>query len=294
MAEENADTALVPIEERAIEFYEDDVVAVAVEENGERRIYVPIKPLSDHLGLSWSGQYERIMRDEVLSEVAHLIRVTRIKSSRGNPETLALPIEFLNGWLFGVSLGRIKDDVMKEKIKRYQKECYRVLYEAFRSDRPDTIEAVSETMMRAMRDNALQQARIWETLLSEQRRLRATEELVQEHEEMIWEAFDQLGTLRQEQSRLIARFDDVTRLLPLLSDTISPAQKAAIKSLVDDIVAAAQERRIRLGQGRNDYPAVWGAFKQRFDLARYDELTVAQYEEALAWLKGWLDRVRGG
>ena len=73
---------------------------------------------------------------------------------------------------------------------------------------------------------------------------------------------------------------------------ISPSQKAALKELVDDLVAAAQERGVRLGQGRNDYPAVWGAFKQRFDVAKYDELTADRYDEALTWLKTWIERIR--
>ena len=61
---------------------------------------------------------------------------------------------------------------------------------------------------------------------------------------------------------------------------------------VGALVAVAQERGIRIGQGRNDYPAGWGALKQRFDVAKYDELTLAQYEECLAWLKTWVDRLR--
>jgi hypothetical protein len=157
-------------------------------------------------------------------------------------------------------------------------------------------------MMQAMHDNALQQAQIWKSLLEEQRRLRATEELVQEHDDhlmdvdrTLWrheQVLAELRELQQRQAATLTQFKDVTHLLPVPGEAINPAQKAAIKELVDDIVAAAQERGVRLGQGRNDYPAVWGAFKQRFDLAKYDELTVARFDEALAWLKSWLDRIR--
>jgi hypothetical protein len=288
MAEQDA--VLVPVEERIVAFYEDELMAVAVQAGGERRVYVPIKPISDYLGLSWSGQYERIMRDEVLSEVAQLIRVTRINPGVGNPELLALPIEYLHGWMFGISANRVREE-LREKIQRYRRECYHVLWEAFRPDQP-ALSETSEAMMRAMRDNALQQARLWETLLSEQQRLRATETLVQEHDDLLWEAFRQLESLRQQQSQIEARYSDLVRLLPAPSDPIDPAQKAAIKALVDDLVAAAQEQGVRLGQGRNDYPAVWDAFKRRFDLAKYDELSTARYEEAVTWLKTWLDRIR--
>lgn len=288
------DAALIPLEEKAIEFYEDLVTAVAVEQSGERRIYVPVKPIVTYLGLDWPGQYQRIQRDPILSEVITGVVITTIpdpeRGGGGPQETLCLPIEMLHGYLFGIQANRVRPEI-RDKVLRYQRECYRALYEAFHAPEV-TSERTSEAMMRAMRDNALQQARLWESLLEEQRRLRITENVVQEHEGLIWEAFSQLDRLRQEQSRLGARFNDLTRLLPAPLDAIGPAQKAAIKELVDDIVAAAQERGVRLGQGRNDYPAVWGALKQRFDVAKYDELTVGQYEEVIQWLKAWLERLQ--
>src|SRR5256885_10523763 len=95
-------------------------------------MYVPIKAISNYLGLAWSGQFERIQRNPVLSEVAELIRVTRMKSEsrRGNPDNICLPIEYLNGWLFGIQASRIKPE-LREKVIRYQRDCYRVLWEAF-------------------------------------------------------------------------------------------------------------------------------------------------------------------
>src|SRR5690606_23664420 len=85
------------------------------------------------LGLRWSGQYERIQRDEVLRDVARLIRVTRINPKGGRPDTLALPLEYLNGWLFSVQVKRVNEDVY-ERIKQYKRECYQVLYRHFQSE----------------------------------------------------------------------------------------------------------------------------------------------------------------
>ncbi len=59
--------ALVPLEQRAVDFYEDQIIAVIVEEEGERRIYVPMRPIVEYLGLAWPPQYSRIQRDPVLS-----------------------------------------------------------------------------------------------------------------------------------------------------------------------------------------------------------------------------------
>ncbi len=289
-----AEQAIVPVEQREIDFYGDDLVAVR-DERGT--VWVPVRRICEALGVSDRGQLERIQRDPVLSEELGSARVTLADGRTF--EMACLPLKYVRAWLFGINASRVKEAV-RDKLIQYQREVIEIIDQHFSRSFP--VESLNEAMMQAMHDNALQQVQIWKTLLEEQRRLRVTEELVQEHDDhlvavdrTLWQheqALAELRALQREQAETLTRFKDVTHLLPVSADPINPAQKAAIKELVDDIVAAAQERGIRLGQGRNDYPAVWGAFKQRFDLARYDELTLAQYEQALAWLKAWLDRIR--
>jgi hypothetical protein len=99
------DKALIPTEQRAVDFYGDELMAVSLE--GEP--YVPLRPICTVLGVAWTGQRQRIMRDAVLSEVAATVRVTRTEGEREvSRELLCLPLEYLNGWLFGISAGRIK------------------------------------------------------------------------------------------------------------------------------------------------------------------------------------------
>lgn len=288
MAEERE--ALVPIEEKAVEFYEDQVRAVAVEIEGQRRVFVPIKPISDYLGLDWSGQYQRIQRDPVLSDEARLIGVTPINPQGGRPEALALPLEFLHGWLFSISANRVKKE-LREKIIRYQRECYQVLYDAFRSSQIDLADT-TEAMMHAMRENARQQLEIWDILLKERQRLRLTEEVVQLHDDQLLDHELRLARLQQEQAQLRSRLADVTRILPAPSEAVGPQQKARLQELVKELVASAQDRGARLGQGRNDYAAVWTAFNQRFRIAKYAELPASQFDEAVHWLEAWIERVR--
>jgi len=52
----------------------------------------------------------------------------------GLQEMSCLPLEFLPGWLFGVSASRVKDD-LREKIIRYQRESYDVLWKTFKCGR---------------------------------------------------------------------------------------------------------------------------------------------------------------
>src|SRR5262249_23601271 len=94
-------------------------------------MYIPLRPICDYLGLSWSGQRERTMRDLVLKEEVRSVRVTRSDpQGRGDPDVVCLPVEFLNGWLFGINASRVKPE-LKDKVIRYQRDCYRVLWEAF-------------------------------------------------------------------------------------------------------------------------------------------------------------------
>ena len=64
----NEEMALVPIEERKVDFYGDEITAVLVEIDGRQQIYVPVRPISEYLGLAWSAQLQRMRRDEVLAE----------------------------------------------------------------------------------------------------------------------------------------------------------------------------------------------------------------------------------
>ena len=43
---------------------------------------------------------------------------------------IGLQLEFLPGWMFGFTPKRVRAD-LQEKIKRYRRDCYRVLWEAF-------------------------------------------------------------------------------------------------------------------------------------------------------------------
>lgn len=289
---------IVPTEQRQIEFYGTELIALR-NEAGE--VWVPLRRLCDAIGVAFSSQLSRITSDPVLSEQLQTAPVTLPDGRTYEMECLSL--KYVRAWLFSINANRVKADI-RERLIQYQREVIEIIDRAFSPPVPKS--DLSDTFMELMQENARQQMELWAALRTEKVRLQAAEGLLQEHEELLmeherhlWkhdvtfqEAFEELAALRQQQSRFLARFNDLTRLLPVSSDTISPAQKAAVKELVDDIVAAAQERGVRLGQGRNDYPAVWGALKQRFDVAKYDELTVVQYEEAMQWLKAWLDRIR--
>lgn len=124
--------SLEPIKEVTIDFYGDEIPAalVVIDEAGQQVVYVPVRPLVEYMGLSWSGQRERIIRDPVLSAMAQGVRVTRTPEQGGSQVMLCLPLDYINGFLFGINANRVKPE-LRERLITYQRECYQVLAAAF-------------------------------------------------------------------------------------------------------------------------------------------------------------------
>ncbi|MBN6711431.1 phage antirepressor N-terminal domain-containing protein [Haemophilus haemoglobinophilus] len=86
--------------------------------------YVAMRPLCENIGLQWESQYNRIKRDEVLSSTM-IIMITVAEDGKKR-EMICLPIEYLNGWLFGIDIKRVKPEI-RDLLITYKKECYKAL-----------------------------------------------------------------------------------------------------------------------------------------------------------------------
>ncbi len=126
MSEES--NALMPVEHKEVVFYDDKIIAFQVEDG---TVYVPLRPICELLGIQWSAQRRRINRDEILSEVTRILSVSVTDTLRiRKREMLCLPLDFVNGFLFGINAQRVNPEI-KSKLLRYQRECYQVLAAAF-------------------------------------------------------------------------------------------------------------------------------------------------------------------
>ena len=47
---------LIPEEVRTVEFYGDTITGALVWMDDELRVYVPLRPICDYLGIDWSSQ----------------------------------------------------------------------------------------------------------------------------------------------------------------------------------------------------------------------------------------------
>ena len=108
-----------------IDFYGNSIVAVL----REGMPYVAMKPICENIGLDWKSQYNRLKRTPAL-ETSMVMTTIQMPEDDQYREYACLPLDMLNGWLFGVDVNRVKPE-LKDKLVRYQKECYGVLFKHF-------------------------------------------------------------------------------------------------------------------------------------------------------------------
>ena len=263
---------LIPIEQKMVVFYDDEITAVLVAENDEQRqVYLPLRHLCSLIGVNYQGQKDRIDRDPVLSKKLKGISVTLTpamgRRGGGTQVMNCLPLRYLNGWLFGINANRVKAEI-KDKLIRYQEECYDVLWEAFGEGRltaddptfaellqTDSPAAQAYKMMAAMMKLARQQL-----LLESQVSQNITQ--LQNHDQRLEQLESQLG----QPDRLI-----------------TPAQAAEISQAVKAIAMKLSKQ-----SGRNEYGGVYGELYRRYEIPSYKELPANKFDSCIKWLNQWL------
>ena len=140
---------------------------VTFEQNGVH--YTAMKPICDNIGLQWESQYNRIKRDDILSST--MIMMIIVAEDGKNREMVCLPIEYLNGWLFGIDVNRCKPEI-RETLIKYKKECYQALHDywfkgkAERTINPEQQQAIQEAVVKAHHRTGMSYAEIYRQLKS--------------------------------------------------------------------------------------------------------------------------------
>lgn len=256
--EHNADAPLVPLEERTVLFYEDEIKGVIIRSHlsEEPSIYVPVRPLCDFLGVAWTAQRRRLMDDPVLAQEV----VGAILETPGGPqEMLCIPLDMLNGWLFSINANRVKEDI-RDRLRRYQRECYRVLAAAFgATPQPPVVrgglaevEQLGYAIARLAREQMEFEAR--------------TDDHLTDHEERL------------------------TMLETRLADdaTIDDAQAAQISQAVKAVAMLLGKKT-----GRNEFGGVYGELYRRFEVTSYKLLPRKRFNDAMAFLSEWYQELGG-
>lgn len=254
---------LVPVEQREIAFYEDQLTAVLTADN---QIYVPLRPICSFLGVQWSAQSKRIKRDPVLSDVTVSVSIMDTQSTPPqHREMTCLPLDFLNGWLFGINASRVKPEV-REGLIRYQRECYRVLADAF-LDRPAAEASPQEASLLQVREMGLAIVRMAEEQLIFDKRLTMAEGRL-----------DQAATIVGDMSKRLAAVEQ--RLAP--GEPVTDEQASQLSQAVKSVA-------LKLGEqsGRNEYGGVYGELYRKFSITSYKLLSADRFEEAMKFLTDW-------
>jgi hypothetical protein len=245
--------ALVPVQQKEVEFYGDELTAVKVE-NG--RVYVSIRHMCESLAIDTQGQTQRIDRHSILSEGKG---VCNLHTPGGEQPTVVLRVDLVPLWLSGIRTSVIKNPATREKLESYQREAAAVLWEAFQDGRltadptfdellqHDTPEVQAYKMLQGMLQLARNQIIIRGQLENHENRLEAIE------------------------AQLAAPEHAVTQSQAM---QISQAVRA---------VAMAQGNQ----SGRNEFGSVYGELYRKFEVTSYKLLPAAKFEEVMSWLTTW-------
>jgi len=260
-----SETALLPVEQKLVKFYNDEVIAVRADDGA---VYVPIRPVCDNLGITLAGQRERINRDPVLSEAVTSVSVTLTQQAR---EMLCLPLKFIPGWLFGVNANRVKPE-LRENVIRYQRECFDVLAEAFMEGRLTADPSFTDLLQ--TNTPAVQAYKV----LQELTRLARSQVLLEArvgHQEF--------------------RIDDLEKRLELVEDTIGAVDRHVTPDQASQISQAVKAVAMKLSKasGRNEYGGIYGELYRRFGITSYKQLPAAKFDQAMNWLNEWRESIEG-
>ena len=150
-----------------------------------------------------------------------------------------LPLDYLNGWLFGVNASRIKDREVRKRLIDYQKECYQVLSRAF-GIRPAPPSSTSTGLqaLEQVRNMGLAIARLAEEQIEFEMRLASTE-----------------GKL----DRAVVVVEQLNQRVERLELRVAP-RALVTEDQASQISQAVKAVAIDLGQksGRNEFGGIYG------------------------------------
>ncbi|MCG9026742.1 phage antirepressor N-terminal domain-containing protein [Laribacter hongkongensis] len=105
-----------------VDFHGNPLTVITTAE-GER--LVAMQPICEAIGLHWGSQYNRIKRDDVLSTSIFIMKM-QMPGDDQKRELTCLPLDYLNGWLFGIDTNRCREEI-RPRLVEYKRECYRAL-----------------------------------------------------------------------------------------------------------------------------------------------------------------------
>lgn len=246
------------VEQKTVVFYGDELIAVRASDG---QIYVMVDQMCKVLGLTTAPQTRRIKRNEVLTDgysqiAVYPTKLTKTVSQRR--QTGLLRVDLVPLWLTGISTNAVKEEV-QDKLKRFQKEAAKVLWEAFQEGRLTSEPTLEELLARD--SPAAQAYKMAQAILTLARQQLLLESRVDAHEERLERIEATLGDPEHE---------------------VTPEQASQISQAVKAIALTLGKKT-----KRNEYGAVYGEMYRKFGITGYKLLPAKRFRECMGWLTEW-------
>jgi P22_AR N-terminal domain/ORF6C domain len=246
---------LVPTEQKTVLFYDDELIAIR---GSDSHVYVSIGQLCDALGLDRASQVRRIRNSEILAD-GYQGSVNLTYPDGGTQRSGVLRVDLVPLWLTGIRIKAVKDEI-KPKLKRFQREAAKVLWEAFQEGRLTTEPIFDELLQYDTPEvQAYKMIQGMLQLAKTQILIRAQ---IEDHEQRLELIESQLGDPEQ---------------------YVTPEQAMQISQAVKAVAHELGKR-----SKRNEYGGVYGEMYRRYGINSYKALPKRKFEDALGWLNDWL------
>ena len=83
---------------------------IPVAQTPDGGLYVALRPITDHLGLAFGSQRNRVLRDRVMAPRVRTVLMTAADGRQR--ELLCLPLDLVPGFLFGITTGKVRPDLV--------------------------------------------------------------------------------------------------------------------------------------------------------------------------------------
>ena len=246
-----------------------------------RRWYVRLDHLCEHMGLDLAGQRRRIQGNEAIAEYyVVMVAETDYQNKTRKQEVGFLDLEALPYWLGMIELNKVKAEI-RPRILFYQRDFVRTVYAAYRW------ELFSPDLIAEMDAHASPEERAMYELMAQFQEVRRK-----------LEALD--GRLNKDLASVGLTLSDLGGRLERMEAkvvgeaTIYDKQAQAISEMITAVGTAMYEaNRSKMGKAEA-YKNAQLEFKRQFGVHIYSALPLARYEEAVQYLRQRWQHFRPG
>lgn len=256
-----SEQALVPVEQKQVAFYGDELTAVRA---NDEHVYVSIRHLCDALGIDIQAQTRRIRRQNVLAN--GFKGVANLATPGGLQTFYMLRVDLVPLWLAGIRTSAVREEI-RPKLERYQEEAAKVLWEAFQEGR-----LTAEPLFDELLQSDSEAAQAYKVAMAVAKLAR--NQLLIEAKLSGW-----LDDHEQRLERIEAELGDPNRF-------VTPDQAEKISQAVKAIALALGKKT-----GKNEYGGVYGEMYRKFRVPGYREIPARRFREVMDWLNEWLQNV---